>query len=160
MEGLLSELDYFVPNVTQRSVIGDYDRVFVTGQTIFHAAPSEFFVRGAAELSFDVINRQLELKLKITLENRNDLWGGDSVGPLNEILYALFMSMEMVLGGLRVTDPNTKYSYRAVIENLINYKKLIANTRLLAQGWKKDSATQCEVRKPDGENTGLTARNA
>ena len=33
LEGLLSELDYFEPNVTQLCVMGDYDRVFGTGQT-------------------------------------------------------------------------------------------------------------------------------
>ena len=75
------------------------------------------------------------------MENGNDLGGVHSVGPLNEILNALFMSMEMELGGVLVTDPNTKYSYRAVIENFINYNKLIADTRLLAEGWKKDMAT-------------------
>ena len=37
MEGLLSELDYLEPKVTQRSVMGDYDRVFGTGQTIIQA---------------------------------------------------------------------------------------------------------------------------
>ena len=47
----------------------------------------------------DLNNSKLEIKLKITLENGNDLTGGDSVGPLNDILNALFMSMEMELGG-------------------------------------------------------------
>ena len=68
--------------------------------------------------------------------------------------------MVMEVGGVLVTDPNTKYSYRAVIENLINYNKLIADTRLLAEGWKKDMATHCEVTNPAGANTGLTARTA
>ncbi|KAF0138778.1 MAG: hypothetical protein FD143_3607, partial [Ignavibacteria bacterium] len=74
----------------------------------------------------DLNNSKLEIKLKITLENGNDITCGDCVGPLNDILNALFMSMAMELGGVLVTDPNTKYSYRAVIENLINYNKLIA----------------------------------
>ena len=160
MEGLLSELDYFEPNVTQLSVMGDYDRVFGTGQTLVQGGPIEFFVRGADELYLDLNNSKLEIKLKLTLENGNDITGGDSVGPLNDILNALFMSMEMELGGVLVTDPNTKYSYRAVIENLINYNKLIADTRLLAEGWKNDMATHCEVTNPAGANTGLTARTA
>ena len=56
--------------------------------------------------------------------------------------------------------PKTKYTYRAVIENLMNYNKLIADTRLLAEGWKKDMATHCEVTNPAGANTGLTAITA
>ena len=92
----------------------------------------------------DLNNRKLEIKLKITLENGNDIKGGDSVGPVNGILNALVMSMEMELGGVLVTDTRTKYSYRAVIENLINYNMLIADTRLLAESWKKDIGTHCE----------------
>ena len=95
MEGLLSELDYIEPNVMQLSVMGDYDRVFGTGQTLVQGGPIEFFVRGAAEFSLELNNSKLEIKLKISLQNGNDLTGGDSVGPLNEILNALFMSMEV-----------------------------------------------------------------
>ena len=61
--------------------------------------PIEFFVRGADELYLDLNNSKLEIKLKITLENWIDITGGDSVGPLNDILIALFMSMEIELGG-------------------------------------------------------------
>ena len=160
MEGLLSELDYFERNVMQLSVIYDYDRVFGTGQTLVQGGPIEFFVRGADEVYLDLNNSKLEIKLKLTLENGNDITGGESVGPLNDILNALFMSMEIELGGVLVSDPNTKYSYRGVIENLINYSKLIADSRLLAEGWKKDTATHCEVSNPAGANTGLTARTA
>ena len=68
--------------------------------------------------------------------------------------------MEMQLGGVLVTDPKTKYAYRAIIENLINYNKLIADTRLLPEGWKKDMATHCQVTNPARAKTGLTARTA
>ena len=50
MEGLLNELDYIEPNVMQLRVMGDYDRVFGTGQTLVQGGPIEFFVRGADEL--------------------------------------------------------------------------------------------------------------
>ncbi|KAF0139349.1 MAG: hypothetical protein FD143_3570, partial [Ignavibacteria bacterium] len=160
MEGLLSELDYFEPHVMQLSVTGEYDRVFGTGQTIVQGGPLEFFVRGADGLYLDLNNSKLEIKLKITLENGNDIPGDAQVGPLNDILNALFMTMEMEMGGVLVTDPNTKYSYRAIVENLINYNKLIAETRLVAEGWRKDTASQCQVTDPTGANQGLTARAA
>ena len=59
---------------------------------------------------------------------------GESVGALNDMLKALFMSIEMELGGVLVPDPNTKYAYRAVIENVMNFNKLIADPRLLSEG--------------------------
>ena len=80
--------------------------------------------------------------------------------PLNDILNALFKSMEVELGGVLITVPNTKYAYRAVFENLINYNNIIAETRLLAEGWKKETATHCEVTNPSRENKALTARTA
>ena len=59
----------------------------------------------------DLNNSKLEIKLKITLENGNDLTGGDGLGPLNVILNALLISKELELRGVLVSNPNTKYSY-------------------------------------------------
>ena len=136
MEDLLSELDYFERNVMQLSVMRDYDRVFGTRQTVVQGGPIEFFVRETDELYLALNNSKLQRKLKIPFENVNDLPGGDSVGPVNDILNSLFISMEMELGGVLVTDSNKKYSHRAVVENLINYNKLIADTLLLAEAGK------------------------
>ena len=93
MEGLLSELDYFEPNVMQLSVMGDYDRVFGTGQTLVQGGPIEFFIRGADEVYLDLNNSILEIKLKMTLKNGNNVTGGDGVGPLNDIIDGIFMSI-------------------------------------------------------------------
>ena len=93
MEGLLSELDYFETNVMQLRVSGDYDRVFRTFKTLVQGWPCEFIVRRADELSLDLINRNLEIKLEITLENGNALKGGEILGPFNDILNGVFMSM-------------------------------------------------------------------
>ena len=158
MEGLLSELNYFEPQVMQLSVNAEYDRIFGTGQTIVQGAPLEFFVRGGDGLYLDLNNSKIEIKVKITKADGTDLAGGDSVGPVNDLLNAMFMSMEMELGGVLVTDPNTKYCYRAIIENLINYDSHIAKTRLMAEGWTKDTAGHVEDPDPAGTNVGLTAR--
>ena len=82
MEGLLSELDYFEPYVMQLRVMGDYDRVFGTGQTLVQGGPIDFMVRGADEVSLDLNNSKLEIKLKTTLENENDFTGGTVWGLL------------------------------------------------------------------------------
>ena len=144
----------------QLSVIGEYDRVFGTGQSIVPGGPIEFFVRGADGLYLDLSNSKLEIKIKITREDGNNIHNDDNVGPVNDILNALFMTMEMELAGVMVTDPNTKYPYRAIVENLINYNNLIANTRLVAEGWKKDTVFHSEVTDPTGDNIGLRERAA
>ena len=80
----------------------------------------------------------------------------ESFGTINDILNALFMEME--LGGVIVSDPNTKYSYRVNVENQTNYNKLIVDTRLLAEGWKNATASKCNITGPSRENTRLPAR--
>ena len=157
---MLSELDYFQPQVTQLSINSEYDRVFGPGQTIVQGGPIEFFVRGADGLYLDLNNSKLEVKLKITLENGNDIAQGDAVGPVNDLLNAMFQSIEMEVAGVLITDPNTKYAFRAIVENLINFNKLIADTRLLAEGWTKDTAAEIGVTDAAGANRGLVARTA
>lgn len=160
MEGMLSELDYFEPQVMQMSVVAEYDRYFNPIQTIVDGGPVEFFIRGADGLYCDLNNSKLEVKLKITKENGADLVVGDHVGPINDVLNSMFMSIEMEMNNVLITDPNTKYPFRAVIENLINFNKLIFDTRLLAEGWTKDTAGKMTDSDPEGENTGLAARTA
>ena len=160
MEGLLSELDYFQPQVMQLSVNAEYDRVFGPGQTIVHGGPIEFFVRGADGLYLDLNNSKIEIKVKITLENGNDLPNNAPVGPVNDLLNTLFQSVEMELAGVLITDPNTKYAFRSLVENLINYTQPVTSTRLLSEGWTKDTANQCGITDPAGANQGLTARAA
>ena len=98
-------IGFFQPNVMQLCVMGDYDGVFGTGQTLVQCGPIEFFVRGADQLYLDLNNSKLEIKLKITLKNGNELTARDGFGPLNDILSALIKSLEMELGGVLFTDP-------------------------------------------------------
>ena len=160
MEGMLSELDYFEPQVMQMSVVSEYDRYFNPIQTITEGGPIEFFIRGADGLYCDLNNSKIEVNVKITKETGGDLVNADSVGPVNDLLNALFMSVEMELNNVLITDPNTKYPFRAVIENLINFNKLIFETRMLAEGWTKDTQGQMAVTDPTGANLGLRARTA
>ena len=158
MEGLLSELDYFQPQVMQLSVNAEYDRVFGPGQTIVQGGPIEFFVRGADGLYLDLNNSKIELKVKITLENGNDLPNNAPVGPVNDLLNTLFQSVEMEMAGVLVTDPNTKYAFRAIVENLINYTQQVTSTRMLTEGWKKDTSPHLHETDPAGHNQALGTR--
>ncbi|KAF0155389.1 MAG: hypothetical protein FD188_3140 [Ignavibacteria bacterium] len=158
MEGLLTELDYFSPQVLQLSINAEYDRPFGIGLTIVQGGPIEFFIRGADNLYLDLNNSKLEVKVKITLENGANIVAADHVGPVNDLLNTLFMSAEMELGSTMVTDPNTKYGFRAIIENLLSSTKLISETRMVAEGWKKDTSGHMNDADTAGANTGLTAR--
>ena len=64
----------------QLSLMCDYSRVFGTVQTLDEGGPIEYLVRGADELFWDLNNSQPEIKLKITLENGNDVSIEDNFG--------------------------------------------------------------------------------
>ena len=151
MEGMLSELDYFEPQVMQMSILSEYDRYFTPTQAIVEGAPFEFFVKGVDGLYNDLNNSKLEVKVKITKENGTDLGDEDHVGPVNDLLNTMFKSMEMELKSTMVTDPNTMYPFRSTIENLMNFNKLIFDTRMLSEGWTKDKSGKMEITDPERE---------
>ena len=81
-------------------VNGHSERECGMGQTTVQGRQIEFFVRGTDEVSLNVSKSKMEIKSKIALKNGNDLGDGDSVGPLNDILNALFISIDIELGGV------------------------------------------------------------
>ena len=50
------------------------------------------------------------------------------------------------------------YPYRAYLETLLNYSKETQETRLLTEGWVRDTANQLAVTAANGDNRGLFAR--
>ena len=160
MEAILSEVDYFAKDAIQLAQVNEFVRKFGTGQTIVKGAPIEFYVRGADGLSIDLNNSLVEIKVKITKEDAKDIGVDDVVGPVNDLFNSLFSTVELEVAGVLVTEPNTKYPYRAMIENLINYGKDVQDTRLLCEGWTKDTSAQMGITDPTGDNAGLKTRTA
>ena len=64
----------------------------------------------------------------------------------------------MELNGRSVSDPNQLYPYRAYLETLLNYSKETQETRLLTEGWVRDTANQLAVTAANGDNRGLATR--
>ena len=158
VEGLPSELDYFEPSMYQSSILAEYDRDFNPLSTITQGAPIEFFIRGADNLYLDLNNSKYDIKLKVTKEDNSALTDATSVAPVNLLLHSLFSSAEMELGGKPITDPNSNYPYRSFIETIINYPHRVLETRMLGEGWTKDTSGKMSVTAPAGDNLGLKAR--
>ena len=62
------------------------------------------------------------------------------------------------MNGRSLSDPNQMIPYRAYLETLLNYSKETQKTRLLCEGWVRDTANQLAVTAADGNNTGLVTR--
>ena len=158
MEGLLTELNYYEPSVGQLSIIDEYTEDYPTTAALAHQAPLEFFVQGADGIYLDLNNSYLQLEVKITMPDRTDLGGASPAGPVNGLLNSLFNTVELFLNNTLVNDTTTKYQYKAYIENLINFNKDIMETRMLCEGWLKDTTGQLQVTDPAGANRGLQTR--
>ena len=158
MEAISSELNYFEAPVIQTAVQEEYDQEISPIATIQDGAPIEFMVKGVRDLYLDLNNTKLEVCLKICETNGTALVAGDRIGVDNLMLHSMFSNVDMEVGQKQVTDPNNLYPYRSIFETILNYPREVLDTRMICEGWTKDTAAQFDVTDPTGANTGLGTR--
>ena len=156
-EAITADLDIFAPILQQTCVKNEYNREFNPLASIQSGAPIEFIVKGADLLYLDLNNTKLTVQVKITKENGTNI-DADTAGPVNLGLHSLFREMSIELNGRPVSEPNQLYPYRAYIETILNYCSDVHETRLLTEGWKKDTAEKMQITDVTGENNGLKER--
>ena len=78
--------------------------------------------------------------------------------PMNLLLHSLFREIDASLNDTPVSDPNPDYPYRAFIETILNFSEETQKTRLITEGWHKDTAGQMAVTDMAGANIGLKDR--
>ena len=156
----LSELNLFQKKVLQTAIVSEYDRDFNTIATLQPDAPIDFNIQGSNNQFLDLNSSFLELQTKITKENGTALVAEDKVAPINLTGPSLIQLAEMEIGGKTITDPNTRYPLRAWIETVTNFDKSVLETRMLADGWIKDTAGKQKETDPSeaGTNQGLVDR--
>lgn len=76
----------------------------------------------------------------ILLANDDPLPAECKVAPVNNFLHSLFSSVHIELNTMCITQGAGLYSYRAMIENLINYGCDARDTHLRSSFFKKDTA--------------------
>ena len=78
--------------------------------------------------------------------------------PVYLLLHSLFREISATFNDTPASDPNPLYPYRAYLETILNYSEETQKTRLLSEGWAKDTARQMAVTDLAGANTGLRDR--
>ena len=158
-----SELNLFEQPTYQTSLTDEYEYdtypIAALSSNGASSSPIEFTIRGSDNTFFDLNNSKLEVKV-LVLKPVHTGTAATDVAPANLFLHSLFSSVEMEVGGKLVTDPNTIYPYRAFIETLVNMPAETMRTRMLCEGWTKDTAGQLAAVEPAKTNTGLTTRAA
>jgi hypothetical protein len=156
-EAITADLDIFAPILQQTCVKNEYNRKFNPLASIQPGAPIEFIVKGADLLYLDLNNTKLTVHVKITKANGTNIEAAVA-GPANLGLHSLFREMSIELNGRPVSEPNQLYPYRAYIETILNYCQEVQNTRLLSEGWVKDTSGKMDITDVAGENDGLKER--
>ena len=70
----------------------------------------------------------------------------------------MFESVTIKIADKVVTETNNMYPYRSLMETLLNYEKVVLDTRMKCEGYEEDTPAQIAVTDPAGANAGLGTR--
>ena len=144
----------------QQNVIeNEFNREYSLLATIQQGMAIEFAVKGANDLYLDLNNSRLHVLSKITKADKTNI-DVNTAGPINLTLHLVFREIGLELNGQNVGDTSQLYPQRSQLETRHNFCKETQETRLLCEGWTKDTTGHKGVTAVVGKNAGLNARAA
>ena len=163
---MLSEFDYFMPTVIQSAILAeDYDEIAPTAPLNSNAANPlstlEFKIPATTDIYRDLSNTFLMLKVKLTKADGTNLDDAAPIAPTNLFAHSLFSNVSVNLCGKDLTDKDSLYPYRALMETLLTYGKNVQETRGWLEAFSKDDAGRMDAITMDGTaNSGFKKRQA
>ena len=156
---ITSQVDPFVSIMQQNVIENEFNREYALLATIQPGMAIEFTVKGAIDLYFDLNNSRLPVLAKITKTDGTNI-DANTAGPIILMLHSMFRKIGLELNGRNINNTSQLYPYRSVLESLLNICKEVQETRLLSEGWTKDTSKHMNVTAVSGHNAGLYARAA
>lgn len=156
---LKSELDLFTSQPIQLAI---EDSCFVEIHpvaSLSDKSPIEFFISGSGEYYLDLAYTILNLKVKITKKNGNDLEAVDHVAPLCYFLNTMFSECTVTLNGKQVVS-QANYAYRSYLEALLFYSKSAHESLLTSALFYKDTASHHDIVGANSTNEGFNKRHS
>ena len=148
-----SELDLFSVPPTQTSIENaEWDTIYPTlnnkviqfeippSQSYLDLSQTDMFMNVHIEQKIG-ISSFLRVAFETSIQNSTV---GSKIAPVNNFFHSLFNQVEIFFNNTPVENSNELYSYRAYIENLLNYNKEDKETFLKAEGFAKDDAGEFE----------------
>ncbi|XP_077862736.1 uncharacterized protein F54H12.2-like [Saccoglossus kowalevskii] len=146
-----TELYLFTITPTQTSIEKEsYEEV--NPLTNIADGPIEFVISSARSDYIDIGSTLLHIKAKIKNANGGNLAAEATVGPTNLWLHSLFNQIDVYLNGKKISDASPTYSYRAMIETLLNYGGGAKSMQISAAIFEKDTAGKINVANPRAED--------
>jgi hypothetical protein len=133
----LSEFDYFRQQILQASITNEYEEEIKCANLTAYGSTLDFEIPGEPNVYRDLSNSYLLVKCLVT--KGEVLAATDAVAPVNNLLHSLFSDVEVSVCGTRLTDKESYYPYRAVMEQLLSASHEVLDTRAKLAGWELDT---------------------
>ena len=159
IEQITREVDLFKSIMQQNVIDNEYNREYAPLATIQPGMAIEFTVQSANDPYLDLNNSRLHVIAKITKADKTSI-DANTAAPINLTMHSMFREIGLEFNGRNVGATSQHYSYRSVLESLLNFCKEVQETHLLSEGWTKDTSGHINVTGVGGNNAGLTARAA
>jgi len=119
----------------------------------------EFSIVGG-ENYIDLSKTMIFVKLKVTKGDGTDLAEDEKTAPVNNTLQSLFKQVDFYVNGVQLTQSTSTYSFKSIIETLINYGPAAKQSQLTGALYYKDTAGSMDVTDctTAGTNKGLKTR--
>ena len=157
LECTLSDSDLFTPAFVQSDIEHGYFEDIFPITKLDDSGPIEFLLENATDKFLDLANTYLKLKLKIVKGDGSDTAEIDKVTPINYTVSSLFSQVDVNLGGRVVSMSTNTYSYRSIIETLLNFGSDAKKSQLSMAMYTKDQAGRLDDVDP-ARNSGLSER--
>ena len=95
--------------------------------------------------------------VKITKADGSNI-EANTAALINLTHHSMFRKIGLELNGRNVGNTSQLYPYRSELETLLNFSKEIQETRLLSEGWTKDTSGHISVTAVGWNNSGLNTR--
>ena len=139
-----SELVYDSPRLVQNEIDHDYWAYLMPKNTIIQGNPIMFEIEAGSDF-IDLSQSTLKVRVKLTLENGDPITAESKCSPVNNTLHSMFQQITVSLKDTVISQANNCYSYRAYLENLLNYSSSAKHSWMKAFGWEDDVAGRFDL---------------
>ena len=151
----MSELSYSPSEMVQTQIEYAYTNEITPHNSIIQGNNIIFHIEGGTDW-VDLANTFLKVQIRVSKADGTGIGEDLDTSIANNILHSIFSQVQVKLKDTVISHPSSNYSYRAYLENILNFSYEAKNTWMETQGWIQDQPEKFEVK----ENKGFVKRKA
>ena len=140
----MSELDYSPTKLVQNQIDYAYTTSLTPHNSIISGNNIIFHIEGGTDF-VDLSNTFLTVDIRVSKSDGTEITNVIEVAPVNNIFHTIFSQVQVKLKDTVISHPSPNYSYRAYLENLLNFSSDAKNSWMKNQGWYFDEADKFEL---------------